>query len=334
MKRSISRAWHALHSAIRYVWHPHSSPVATSVQKRVDRPFVLTKCDYFVDVQVWPPETKLSPRAWLGNFTREEEPYALQLLNAFLYFSEPLTDALLLGGVADLTRLMVRPSARYAQAQARWTDFIDSLIVTYPTGEVPSPTDSGFAFARKARQVLGIPEERILSPDETLVLLMRRGPRPILFLDDFLGSGSQFVRTWHRVYPTPVGDLAFATIQSSLNFDAYYVPLIAAELGADHIKAQAPSVTVMPTHRLPPEYSALHRESLIWPAELRGSAAQVIEQASRRAGIPDTGGTTPEDWRGFAELGLCLAFFHSVPDATLPLFYWEENDWKPLVRRV
>src|SRR5947208_14205280 len=41
-----------------------------------------------------------------------------------------------------------------------WRAFVDSVIVTRVTGEIPSDTDSGYTFARKARQLLGIPEER------------------------------------------------------------------------------------------------------------------------------------------------------------------------------
>jgi len=50
-----------------------------------------------------------------------------------------------------------------------------------------------------------------------------------------------------------------------------------------------------------------------------------------RAGIPDTGGVN--DWRGFHRLGLCLALHHKTPDATIPLLYWNQNGWQPLVRR-
>jgi hypothetical protein len=50
--------------------------------------------------------------------------------------------------------------------------------------------------------------------------------------------------------------------------------------------------------------------------------------------MPDTDGAVVNDWQGFHKLGLALAFQHCVPDATLPLFYWEHNEWHPLIRRT
>lgn len=87
-------------------------------------------------------------------------------------------------------------------------------------------------------------------------------------------------------------------------------------------------VKVSAAHLLPPTYSAIAPDSILWPASLRNDGIRFIERASARAGIPD------EDWRGYAGLGLALAFDHyTTPDATLPLFYWEQNGWTPLVHR-
>ena len=36
---------------------------------------------------------------------------------------------------------------------------------------------------------------------------------------------------------------------------------------------------------------------------------------------------------GFHDLGLTIAFEHSVPDATLPIFWADGSNWKPLYRR-
>ena len=59
-------------------------------------------------------------------------------------------------------------------------------------------------------------------------------------------------------------------------------------------------------------------------------AHEFLFEASRRAGIVDELGS---NWAGFENLALPLAFFHCVPDATLPLYFWERNGWSPLIRR-
>ena len=52
---------------------------------------------------------------------------------------------------------------------------------------------------------------------------------------------------------------------------------------------------------------------------------QLVQDYSQRIGL-----TKP--W-GYKDLGLCIAFQHGVPDATIPLFYVDHNDWWPLVRQ-
>jgi hypothetical protein len=59
-----------------------------------------------------------------------------------------------------------------------------------------------------------------------------------------------------------------------------------------------------------------------------------VKAVSARIGIPDSGGAVVNDWQGFHCLGLSLAFYDSVPDATLPIFYWEENGWNPLIKKT
>lgn len=313
---------------------PSAPPTTPSAPRLADREFVLAKCEYFVDVQVWPRATTLSPLPWLENFTEDELPYAIHLLDAFLFFSNDLTDALLRGAFDDLSRGVVDHDAPLARAEAQWNDFLSSVLITFPTGETPNVTDSGLAFARKARQVLEIPESRIMSPDEALMFVERVGPRPVVFLDDFLGTGNQFTATWTRDYSTVSGLRSFAEASALLKLTAYYTPILASQTGVDAIKMHAPEACVAPAHVLPSEYSALHTHSLLWPAAERQSARDAIETASKRAGIPDTNGSSTEDWQGFGRLGLAVAFQHGVPDATLPLFYWNQNDWQPLVRRT
>jgi hypothetical protein len=310
------------------------TPTSPTGEHLADREFVLTKCDYFVDVQVWPRATAVSPLPWLANFTEAELPYAIHLLDAFLFFSDELTDALLRGAFDDLSRRVTDLDASLARSEAQWDDFLSSVLITFPTGEHPNVTDSGLAFARKARQVLEIPEARIMSPEEVLGFVDRVGPRPVVFLDDFLGTGNQFMATWRRTYATSPTFASFADAAAGGSVTVYYTPILASQMGVETIRLNAPRACVAPAHILPLEYSALHDESLLWPPAERDAARAAIRSASARAGIPDTNGYSPHDWQGFGRLGLAVAFEHGVPDASLPLFYWNQNGWHPLVRRT
>jgi hypothetical protein len=293
---------------------------------------VLEKCTYFLDVRVWPLHAAVNPQQWLGNFEKHELEYALHLLDSFIYFSEEAVDALLKAGVQGLSRTMKGDLPSLSSAQARWRTFLDTVVVTYVTGESPNVTDSGFAFARKARQVLGIPDAQIVSPEVALEVASREHA-PVLFVDDFVGSGSQCIATWHRPYQLNGRTTSFAA-ELTQRGSAYYCPMVCTDRGLSSIRARCPALIIEPTHIIGPEYSALSPVSLTWPDALRLAGPAFVEKVSRRIGIPDTAGVAVDDWRGFRALGLALAFNNSVPDATMPIFYWEQNGWMPLIRRV
>lgn len=203
----------------------------------VHEPFVLAKCDYFVDVQLWPRRTNLDPKAWLNNFRDDEREYAVHLLNAFLYFSTDFVNELFRAAFQRLSCDVASRDEPFVQAQARWQQFRRNVLVTFVMGETPSETDSGLSFARKARQELGVPEENIMAPERALQVLIDNGPRPVVFVDDFVGSGDQCVATWRREYELADGNLAsfqqFSTVRGT-NF--FYCPVLCADMGRQVIE--------------------------------------------------------------------------------------------------
>ena len=280
------------------------------------RKYMIDKCDYFSDVGIWPRKTDLNPELWLSNFQRDEERHALYLLNAFMYFSTDLVNQIFSTSIRTIGRMMTGD---------QWTEFLDSVLVTLVTGEVPSVTDSGHVFTRKAR-ALGIPEDRIMSHEQVFSRIQSGFDRAVVFVDDFVGSGNQFIRTWDRTPPNRYESFRALAIGSQTKF--YYCPAFCTQLGLNRIKSDCPEVTVNPGVLIPDNYGALAPDSIIWPSQLRSTAENFLHSASMRAGIAE------DDWRGFASLGLTIAFEDSVPDATLPIMYWEKNGWHPLMRRT
>jgi hypothetical protein len=308
------------------------SSVTPILPRSIGEVDVLAKADYFVDVQLWPLQKTLNARGWLGNFIGDEKEHAIHLLNGFLYFSSVLVDQMFAAAFQSLSSRFHTPGSSYLVLQSNWQQFLDTVIVTYVTGERPNPTDSGYSFARKTRQLLGIPETRITSPADAVQRLVHQ-PGPILFVDDFVGSGNQFVETWRRTVSISGITASFEKIAAVSPASFYYCPVICTEYGYSRLRHDCPTVILQPAHILTRRYSALAPDSFIWPARLQATSVDFLQRASSRAGIPDTGGNV-NDWRGFHQLGLALAIGDSVPDATLPIFYWEENGWKPLLKKT
>jgi hypothetical protein len=187
-----------------------------------------------------------------------------------------------------------------------------------------------------ARDLLGIQQQRILTPKGTLEQLAHAVDANVIFADDFVGSGNQFIETWERDYRLENGiTLSFkavASVRSGVRF--YYCPLFSTTHGLEAISRSCPEVQVTPAHVLSERYSALHPNSLIWPDALRPTAVEFLRTASLRGGIPDTGGAHVDDWQGFQCQGLALAFSHSIPDATLGMLRWKGHKWQPLVAQA
>lgn len=284
------------------------------------------KAEFFSLINLWPTTTELDAAGWLSNFTDDEQPLAGHLLSNFAYLNKTITSALF---VSAFHQLSMRPhlAGPTASRRSNWEWFKQKVVITHVEGETPSTTDSGHIFARLARTALGIPEENILPPERALRVLSSGSGRPVVFVDDFLGSGSQFSTTWARPYS--ISSAHESTFQMEAPHQptaAYFIPLIATQAGIKRVRDIAPQVCVCAAHVLDDRDSALTRESQVWPEALREQGIEMVRSASLRAGIPE------ETWRGFDELGLCLSFEHSTPDATLPIFYHEEN-WRPLIKR-
>lgn len=296
--------------------------------------FIRAKSSFFIDVQLWPTVQRIDVAGWLSNFTDDEQIHAHHLLNSFMYFPEDAINQLVRRGVEQLSTESIRPFDNHSDMKRRWIDFLDSLLVSFPTDENPNPTDSGFDFVRRLREVKAVDEAQILEPARLIErLAVQRPGGPVLFIDDFVGSGNQFDTTWHRTYQTAAGPYSFSDLQAEHGFSAFYMPLFCTTLGKERLSKRCAEVQLRELHLLDSRYSAISPDSLIWPDALASSGPDFVKSVSERAGIPDTNGTSPSDWRGFASLALTIAFGRFVPDATLPLFYWNANGWKPLLER-
>jgi hypothetical protein len=185
------------------------------------RQALLSKCDGFVDVQIWPPSYTLDPQGWLSNFREEELPFALALLDSFVYFSEPMVDRLLEEAFTKVISQHVRmvPGGRVSVERNR-------VCFTHVTGPIPRVTDSGQLIARKVRQVLRVPETDILSPRDTVRGLLASRYDTVVIVDDLLGSGDQFFSTWVELHDFGALASSFEELSGS-DVTFYFMPLVA-----------------------------------------------------------------------------------------------------------
>ena len=186
----------------------------------VNEEFVLTKCKFFASNQVWPLRRKLDPERWLANFDTADRRLALQLLNSFMFFSDDLLDRMFISAIQGLSRVATTAYTSRANRTTEWWRFLDNSVFTYPTGETPFVGDSGHVFVRRARDLIGIDEERILAPEDAIASIKSKNCKNVIFVDDFCGTGNQFINTWIR--PSPTAEDTFAELSNQNSFDAFY----------------------------------------------------------------------------------------------------------------
>lgn len=205
----------------------------------------LMACEALLDLHAW-DHTKLDPRAWLSNFEANDTPLAMALLSRFTFYSDHLVDQLFRAAFHGLSNGSNNPWKPFSDAQSDWAAFCRTAIVTLVQGEQPNPSDSGWLFARKARQILGFDERQLLAPADALNAVLNGHKGAVIFVDDFVGSGEQFVRTWHRRFTTARHGQATFAAAALANSDAkfFYCNAMTTMLGRERISREAPRVEV------------------------------------------------------------------------------------------
>jgi len=299
-----------------------------------DEDAVLEGCDRLVDFHAWDPQ-KINPRGWLGNFDKFDRGFALIMLSRFTFLADHLVDQLFRAAFQNISNSIASVWEPFPKAQAQWNRFCSDAIVTIVQGEDPNPSDSGWLFARKARQSLGISESQLVEPKVAVREVKGGFDGPVIFVDDFVGSGEQFVETWQRSYDLGSGESASfkSLIQGGSKAAFYYCNAMTTSYGRERLTRDAPQVRLSTGNLISERQSLVHDDSSQWPKAIHAEALKLVERIGRQLGFTAIDGGE-SDWRGFHGLGLGIAFSHSVPDANLPLFFTDANGWTPLVRRT
>ena len=121
------------------------------------------------------------------------------MASQFIYLNDQLVDAQFYSAFQTLSNYLSVGWKPYSLARTDWNSFLASCLIVPVQGETPNPSDSGFLFARKARQILGIDEDQLVDLDDAICAMDAKRNLPIVFVDDFVGSGEQFTKTIGRI---------------------------------------------------------------------------------------------------------------------------------------
>lgn len=296
---------------------------------------VLAKCESLKKSGLWAKEPKIRPQAWLNNFEEGDKRIAAVLLDQFTFYNHELTDRLVHAAYHNLGDGRYRYFKSIGSDEVRTA--LTGAIFSPVEGETPNPTDSGHTVCRKVRQLLGIDQELVREPVDALEHAFSGGA--VVFVDDFLGSGDQFLRHWERTYRT-IYPSSFKEAYSESNFLPIYLTLIATNAGMERLKQEAGCVLISATHILDDSqrYTAVQGRSNETTKETTARIEKFLAKYAPRLAPQDdyVANSLTYTKYGYNSGGLMFAFEHSVPDLSLPIYWSNGKDasWIPLVQRA
>lgn len=287
--------------------------------------------NFFREVQVCPLSDKFNYKGWLNNFTdKYEKELASLMVDFFNYYSDEMVNQMLRTSVG-------KAGYELSQYFSDWEhdNFKNRCYYTFIPGENPNPSDSGNLFIRKLRDELNIPENRLFDYRDIYNLIdTLKGSTPIVFVDDFVGSGAQCCTAWLSNRGGKF-NLNLMELSKHYNHKFIYAPLIINSKGYNLIRTYCDGLILSPSHIIYEEYNLFNENCICWRnnKQFYEDGVALILNKSRQLGIPSTDGKNVNDEKGFQKQGLAIAFGHGAPDAIPAIFYWETDDWTPLIKK-
>jgi len=244
------------------------------------------RAKFFQTVQTWPLSDELNYDGWLSNFKiGQERDIACGILDFFTHYSAKMVNQMLKTSVSNSGFVFLKHFSDW-----KHSDFKTRCIYSFVPGETLNPTDSGFIFTRILRDQMGVPESRIVNYIYLPQILEKiNQPTPIVFVDDFVGSGAQVKKAWLDNKFSYNGKTLSQMCKEG-NHCVVYAPLIVNYQGYQVISNHCIDLHLSATHILGPEYNLFNKECICWKNDdaLFRHGTELILKKSRSLGIHST----------------------------------------------
>ena len=175
---------------------------------------------------------------------------------------------------------------------------------------------------RRLQRILQLNQEWMCWPWQASRYVNEVGVDTILFVDDFLGSGTQFVNFFKQ----------WKFDEQHPDIKYFYAPVMAHQHGIDHLASQLPNVHIVPAEILDDSHSFFSQKT--WKRLGQGcisaddAKSWYIDFCSSRNIKPDKVSVL-----GYNEMALTFGFSHATPNNSLPILWNETATWQPLLER-
>jgi hypothetical protein len=286
------------------------------------------RCFELIDSGIWDGIEPGQLRRWLNNFITDEQRYfSACVLDMLIYRSPAQTTALMRQLFERTLPDLSRDKGILSGDEDAWFERLastgrrDPLIRLVPVIRLTDPpTKSGPVIARLYRRELGLNDRWMIWPWQ-INEARRKGVNTFLFVDDFLGTGSQFIRFAELFRIRDVLDGATAV----------YAPLAGHSSSYSRLEREAPWVQVGAVEQLTSAYGLFSNESAAFrdgtnsPQAAKKFYTELVR--SRRLRLER------RILYGWGRQALTYVFHHSTPNNCIPLLWYPADGWTPLFNR-
>ena len=283
---------------------------------------IRTRIRNLIDCSIWSGIEQEDIDSWLANFSSTEEKYfASRLLDSLIFRSSKQTQALI-----EQIFYKCIPDKHDSLA----IDYLDLLkgnkdphirIVPVIRDDDP-PTKSGPLVARLIKRHLKLNDKWMIWPFN-MEDHANKGVKTFIFVDDFLGTGTQFKKFINR------NDI-------SKYFESHtciYAPLASSNEGIKYLEDRYKGLLITSSEILDSSSNVFSGDSDCFndginnPSNAKSFYDDLLEKIS---GIKRDDNKLPY---GYGHLGMTYIFQHASPNASIPLLWYEYDDFNPLFRR-
>jgi len=288
---------------------------------------IIERCENLIKTGIWEGLDIIRLQIWMKNFeTPNERYFAACVLDALIYRSEAQTIAMM----KQLFQRIIPDLLRQDTLQQSDSDWYLALKKSKNEGDpyiriVPviqktdSPATSSPPICRLYRRGVGLNQDWMIWPQD-IGKARDCGANKFLFVDDFLGTGTQFSK--------------FATqfhLEKKLK-DVYaiYAPLVAHEKGIVKLRGILPELRVCAVEMLDDKYNLFSKKSM-WFRDQTNTperARTFYDALLRKKRLY----IKKSRMIGYGQLAIAYAFAHAIPNNCLPLL-WLKRNWNPLFER-
>jgi hypothetical protein len=289
---------------------------------------ILQRCRDLIESSVWQDLHVQRVSSWIGNFSDERDRYfAARILDGLIYRSPPQTKALI-----DYLFVRALPEvSRGLKDVSAPDDWVTPFVPSTPNSttrfvpvirDIDPPTKSGPLVARLVKRHLGISDNNIIWPFQ-IAKALNRGVKLFVFLDDFLGTGDQFLKFCRTNNIPSFFDSA----------DFIYAPFVAHCAGIAAVKNVHPKIRIVCAELLDTTHQAFSplcdcfSDGHNTCEDARKHYEDLIEKIGLRSSLG------AKVWFGYGNLALTFSFSHASPNNSLPILWWRGDNFVPLFDR-